>query len=276
MERIKADMCRRNWVSLGGAQNGNQIRTDALSGPRQLEVERPRLREASDGLADHSAADLALAPPPPGGRMTMTPAKIIKASHVPGTHSVFFLGCFEKRVTLYSQQVRALNLVAAILDQRKVRPAGRVAIVGGGAAGITTAVAFAKAAPELEAIDVYEVHNEVLHLQQSSKRFLHPHIYDWPDAGSDNPVAGLPILNWTAGPANEVQRHLLQQFDEAKDASLIELHASSRVERLVAYEQSLVRVDVQGRPGGSRDYDAVILAGGFGLERSTRSDTPSY
>lgn len=42
--------------------------------------------------------------------MPMTAAEVITAAHVPDTHSVFFLGCFDTRVTLYSQQVRALNL----------------------------------------------------------------------------------------------------------------------------------------------------------------------
>jgi ribulose 1,5-bisphosphate synthetase/thiazole synthase len=70
--------------------------------------------------------------------------------------SVFFLGCFENRVTLYSQQVRALNLVDAILDQQLVREHGKVAIVGGRAAGITAAAALAKAAPELQKIDLFE------------------------------------------------------------------------------------------------------------------------
>jgi NADH dehydrogenase FAD-containing subunit len=90
----------------------------------------------------------------------MTPAKVIAASVVPGTKSVFFLGCFESRVTLFAQQVRALNLVDALLDQGVVRETGRVAIVGGGAAGVTAAAALARAAPKLKAIDVYERKDE--------------------------------------------------------------------------------------------------------------------
>jgi NADH dehydrogenase FAD-containing subunit len=77
--------------------------------------------------------------------------------------SVFFLGCFENRVTLYSQQVRALNLVDAILDQQLVREHGKVAIVGGRAAGITAAAALAKAAPELQKIDLFEARGPQTH-----------------------------------------------------------------------------------------------------------------
>ena len=206
----------------------------------------------------------------------MTPAEIIANTHVPDTHSVFFLGCFDGRVTLYSQQVRALNLVAAILDQNMVREDGRVAIVGGGAAGITAAVAFAKVAPRLKAIHVYETASEVLHLQQTSGRYLHPHNYDWPAAAASSPVAGLPILNWTAGPARDVQAHLLRQFDELKDASTIELFTANRVERVTPFKYSQARVDVEGRKDKSLVYDVVILAIGFGLERSAGTDTPSY
>jgi hypothetical protein len=39
---------------------------------------------------------------------------VIREARVPST-SVFFLGCFASRVTLLSQQRRALNLVDAIL-----------------------------------------------------------------------------------------------------------------------------------------------------------------
>lgn len=64
----------------------------------------------------------------------MTPAQVVADARVPGTQSVFFLGCFEKRVTFFSQQVRALNLVDAILGQQRAPQTARVAIVGEGAA----------------------------------------------------------------------------------------------------------------------------------------------
>jgi hypothetical protein len=206
----------------------------------------------------------------------MTAPEVIAAAYVPGTYSVFFLGCFDKRVTVFSQQVRALNLVAAILDQHMVREDGRVATVGAGAAGITAAVGFAKAAEGLKAIHVYEADKEVLHLQQTSGRYLHPHNYDWPAGSAANDVAGLPILNWTAGAACDVQAHLVRQFDEAKKTSTIELFTEALVERVTPYKYSQARVAVQGRSGKSVDYDVVILAIGFGLERSAGTNTPSY
>jgi NADH dehydrogenase FAD-containing subunit len=121
----------------------------------------------------------------------VTSADIIQTARVPNTNSVFFLGCFENRVTLYSQQVRALNLVDAILDQQLVREHGKVAIVGGGAAGITAAAALAKTAPALQKIDLFEARSDILEFQHRSSRCLHPHIYDWPGPGTDRLDAGL-------------------------------------------------------------------------------------
>jgi hypothetical protein len=66
----------------------------------------------------------------------MTHPAIFESARVPNTN-VFFLGCFETRVTVLSQQVRALNLVDAILDEGTVRQSGKVAIVGGGISGVT-------------------------------------------------------------------------------------------------------------------------------------------
>jgi 2-polyprenyl-6-methoxyphenol hydroxylase-like FAD-dependent oxidoreductase len=51
-----------------------------------------------------------------------------------------------------------------------LRENGHVAIVGGGAAGTTAAVAFAKAAPRLKALDLFELRQDVLQLQRNSSR----------------------------------------------------------------------------------------------------------
>ena len=47
----------------------------------------------------------------------MTPQEIVEEARIPGTRSILVLGVFEKRVTAYAQQVRALNLVDAILSE---------------------------------------------------------------------------------------------------------------------------------------------------------------
>ncbi len=65
----------------------------------------------------------------------MTPHALIQHMEVPGEPGVFVLGCFERRVTLYSQQVRALNLVHSLFAEGRLREGDRVAIVGAGRPG---------------------------------------------------------------------------------------------------------------------------------------------
>ncbi len=205
-----------------------------------------------------------------------TPAEIIEQTRVPHTNSVFFLGCFENRVTLYSQQVRALNLVDAILDRELVRKDGKVAIVGGGAAGITAAAALAKAAPSLKRIDLFETRGEILELQQQSDRFLHPHLYDWPATGAENTEAGLPILNWRAGPAGEVAESLRRQFDDIERASRINVLCGANVTAVKPHPLTQASVEVNGLKHFDGTYDVVILSIGFGLEAHLDGDTSSY
>ena len=207
----------------------------------------------------------------------MTHKEIVHAALVTGTKRVFVLGCFEQRVTVYSQQVRALNLVDAILSQGLVRPnGGRVAIVGGGVAGMTSAVAFAKAAPELGSLDLFELRPSTLDFQRSSRRFLHPHFYDWPTHGWDQSDAGLPIMNWQAGPAGEVEKVLSAQFEQAHSTSKLAVHCDHKVTEIKSSERGPVRVVTNTGTVANRIYDVVILAIGFGLERFLGTETESY
>ncbi|MCQ8240496.1 ABC-three component system protein [Rhizosaccharibacter radicis] len=207
----------------------------------------------------------------------MTPKQIIDNTRIPGTQSILVLGSFEKRVTVYAQQVRALNLIDAILSESLVRPVGgKVAIIGGGAAGITAAVALARACPGLDALDLFERNSGVLALQHGSRRFLHPHFYDWPAPGSENHDAGLPIMNWTAGPAGDVAATLRTEFESARHNSVLTLHEGQTVTKLVPSQLGPVRVVVDKGSAVRRIYDVVILAIGFGLEAHLDGETPSY
>ena len=66
-------------------------------------------------------------------------ATIIGACEVPGHRDWFSLGYGESRVTLRTQQVRALNLAWALNETKRLN--GPVVIVGGGAAGLSVAAA---------------------------------------------------------------------------------------------------------------------------------------
>ncbi|KPH04380.1 hypothetical protein CO657_22905 (plasmid) [Rhizobium acidisoli] len=207
----------------------------------------------------------------------MTPQEIIAEARIPGTNSVLVLGSFEKRVTVYSQQVRALNLVDAILSENLVRPnGGKVAIVGGGAAGITAAVALARTSPNLERLDLFERNSAVLSLQHGSRRFLHPHFYDWPAADSDRNDAGLPLMNWTAGAAGDVAATLRAEFDAECHKTILTLYNDQAVTGLIPSSLGPIRVVVDKSTAIGRIYDVVILAIGFGLEAYLDGETLSY
>jgi hypothetical protein len=207
----------------------------------------------------------------------MTPQQIINEARIPGTQSVLVVGSFERRVTVYAQQVRALNLVDAMLSENLVRPqGGKIAIIGGGAAGITAAVALARTSPSLDKLDLFERSSDVLAMQRGSRRFLHPHVYDWPAAGSDSDNAGLPIMNWTAGPAGDVASTLRAEFEEAHHNSILTLQPGQTVTKLVPSALGPIRVIVDKGSAVGRIYDVVILAIGFGLEAHLDGETPSY
>ncbi|MGF6367734.1 hypothetical protein OKW40_000484 [Paraburkholderia sp. RAU6.4a] len=207
----------------------------------------------------------------------MTPQEIVEATLVTGTKRVLVLGCFEQRVTVYSQQVRALNLVDAILSQGLVRlNGGKVAVVGGGVAGMTAAVAFAKAAPNLGSLDLFELRPSTLDFQRNSRRFLHPHFYDWPAPGWDQVDAGLPIMNWQAGPAGDVAKVLTAQFEQARSNSKLAVHCDHKVTEIKSTDLGPVRVVTNVGSAANRIYDVVVLSIGFGIERFLGSETSSY
>jgi hypothetical protein len=96
---------------------------------------------------------------------------------------VYVLGCFNKRVTLYSQQVRALNLIYSLVKTERLTCNDKIAIIGAGAAGLTAAAA-AVAIKGCQ-VTILEKTNEVLSVfRNNNKRWLHPRIYDWPQSES--------------------------------------------------------------------------------------------
>ncbi len=206
----------------------------------------------------------------------MTSAELLSQAEVPEQTGIFFLGMFESRVTVLSQQIRALNLVDAILRGNRVRLNGRIAIIGGGAAGLTAAAAFATSLPASASVDVYERTPELLHVQRESDRYLHPHLYDWPAEHSMNSRAGLPILDWTAGPAGAVADQIEQRFNEIRNSRLISVKTSRDVEKILPFDHGGCRVVVAGAPNDGGDYDAAIISIGFGYERLMQGENKSY
>jgi NADPH-dependent 2,4-dienoyl-CoA reductase/sulfur reductase-like enzyme len=68
------------------------------------------------------------------------PGLILSQSEVKGYPCVFVLGYNATQVTVYSQQVRALNLIWA-LNRTRPLEGKKVVVVGGGIAGVTASAA---------------------------------------------------------------------------------------------------------------------------------------
>jgi|GEM_PF-2554967 len=192
---------------------------------------------------------------------------------------------FADGVTILKQQIRALNLVFALAEKKKIRneldgataqeTARKIAVIGGGVAGMTAATAAAKLGNN---VWHFEQRPELCHLQAGCHtRSVAPHIYDWPKAGSESPYAALPLLNWQAGTAAELARCLLKGYEaiqrESGDRLQLHLGATTFISGMkVKWDNSLENVR-----GGNKDFDCIIIATGFGIERGVHDrHFPSY
>lgn len=188
----------------------------------------------------------------------------ISAATAPDGDGVYFLGAFDRRITFYSQQVRGLRLAHALDAQALIAKTDKIAVVGAGAAGLTFALCAALLGYD---VTLYDPANEALQLQSASPRLLHPHIYEWPNVGSLDDRAGLPLLDWKSDTGGSVSSKLQNDFA----AALTRLsHRHFQTERkLVAMEKDgadwRLTIDHKGTEE-KRRFRKVILAMGFGEE----------
>ena len=215
------------------------------------------------------------------------PAEILRWMEVPGQPNVFALGDFARQVTFASQQTRALNLIWALFQTNRLSSGHRVAVVGAGLGGITAAVAtLARGC----SVDLYEQASQPCPLQRGNDiRFIHPNILRWPEEGSEKGETDFPFLNWTASSVRGVIKQIdLQWNRQIKNNPLLQLYFNYSVNRIFASAGisgpqrpwlSANRVVDGSLPGDEKEdasapgfvehsYDCVILAIGFGEERS--------
>ncbi|MGU3543378.1 ABC-three component system protein [Methylobacterium sp. A52T] len=201
-----------------------------------------------------------------------TPKEILLSAGNPADPGLYFIGPHNRRITFYSQQVRALRLAQAMDTLSAIKAGEKVAIVGAGAAGATLATALALLGRN---VTLYDPALEILQLQSASTRLLHPHIYEWPMLGSLDDRAGLPILDWKAGNAGEVCASLRSEFAKML-AALPDLtfkpnhRLSSLAKAAGGWRLSLQSADSTE----DRLFQHVILAMGFGEEKSCGAVTP--
>jgi hypothetical protein len=190
--------------------------------------------------------------------------------------NVYLLGSFEKGLTIYSQQIRGLNLAWSMVMSAPSDSLRCVAVVGGGFAGLTVAAGLLKKG--VPRVAVFEKHAVLCPLQQGSDaRWVHPRIYEWPNKGSNLPTAALPLLNWNAGRASDVVVEILKEWESLKRAlpkeqkideyvSVRHLRVSSKME-IEWVGQKLGLQSDSATSGTKEPFDSVILAVGFGMEK---------
>lgn len=218
--------------------------------------------------------------------MTATVDTVLQGMHVPGMARVYVLGSLERRVTVYSQQVRALNLVHALFERGELGPDTNLAVVGAGAAGLTCAAA---ALHRGARVTVLEKCRQLLPIfrrarpEQPVNRWLHPRVYDWPQPGWNGSRAGLPLLDWLAGSVAEVAETLLAGWEDIARQHDERLTVHCDVERIridrlreTSVRLTYVKPADTGRQNTRDTFDALVLAVGFGLEQYERASERSY
>lgn len=207
---------------------------------------------------------------------TPSPKTVLKSFKL--TDGVYLLGCLEKGLTIYRQQVRALNLVWSMVNAAPKESLQRVAVVGGGFAGLTAAAGLLKKG--VGHVTIFEKHAALCPLQKGSDiRWVHPRIYEWPDEESTLPTAALPILNWNAGRASDVVVEVLKGWDRLKESlnnSGQEIDEYTNVKHLRVSDK--LEIEWVGEKSGANQpaansghrqkFSSVILAVGFGMETS--------
>lgn len=201
-----------------------------------------------------------------------TPLEFLEdARPLPGENR-FILGTFERGVTFYRQQIRALNLVYSIIEAKdacgkaKVLPCSRVIVIGGGAFGVTAAAAAAYAGFKVVLVE----RQQILHLQRGcDTRWLHPRFYDWPAPESESRLARLPILDWASGTAAQVAEELEREIQELTAAAKGTLRCIEHVNKFDLGRLSDGSFEIKLSAGGEQDIipaDVVIYAVGLGIE----------
>lgn len=203
----------------------------------------------------------------------VAPLEFLESARAFGTENRFIVGTFERGVTFYRQQIRALNLIYAMVEARddsdklKIKPKSRIVVIGGGAFGVTAAAAAAYAEFSVVVVE----RQQILHLQHGcDTRWLHPRSYDWPDPASQSQLARLPIMNWAASTAALVASELERQFQELTEKRRqLRCISNANEFRIQALQDGGYEVHVKS--GDAQEIvpaDAIIYAVGLGTETS--------
>jgi hypothetical protein len=210
----------------------------------------------------------------------MTPKQFLSHCLLYPKGNLLAVGTFERGITFYSQQVRALNLIYSMHEAQKSNrrrfPTGsKVAVIGGGAFGLTAATAASWVGYRVCLLERCQV---LVPVQRGcDTRWLHPHFYNWPAFGSDDPQSHLPVLDWHSGTAGQVAEQIERAFDHYAEEVR---HANGRLTCVTGATDVSVRRDgsmyevecrtSDGDPFQER-FRAVVYGIGFGVEHDEKA-----
>lgn len=194
----------------------------------------------------------------------------------------YIIGIYQKGVTIHNQQIRALNIFYCLQQLGRINKDTRIAIIGGGFAGVTFTAAALNCKMQVTLFEKLEV---LLPLQKDCNRLIHPNIYNFPSAGSEDPETDLPILNWKMDTAGEVAKKVLSQFkdirklydqrNESLDNYYREILQCGKIKSIQRQADDTYIV-TSTKNNDIVNCDLVIYAVGFGVEKSQYQKTNSY
>ncbi len=182
---------------------------------------------------------------------------------------VFAIGPFGGRVSFASQQRRALNTVWALEQDGCIAAGSKVAVLGGGLAGVTAATALAA---RKCIVHLFESEQRILSVQQDTNhRFVHPTINFWPEMDL-SPTTKFPFLDWHADKCSRIIDVLHDEWRLHFKKYITKTYLKSEVKKIETEDGLPFVVCAPGgdAPERSGPYKAVIMAMGFGRERSVK------
>lgn len=193
----------------------------------------------------------------------------------------YLIGVFEPTITFYKQQVRTINIFYALLKEKEIKKGDKIAVLGGGIAGLTFASLAIKCGIY---VHHYEQNSNFLHMQLGcDSRIIHPNVFDWPISELQS-NSDLPVLSWDYGTADYVCRQVLAEFnkiklqhityyDERLRSTIVSI-SNSGTSNAVTYTQLY---NSQQKSQQVEFYKTVIVATGYGVEKGVPGGaTTSY
>lgn len=194
--------------------------------------------------------------------------RFLQQYKIPGTNG-YILGVFQPGITVYNQQLRSLNILHAMIETNVLTKEDKIAVIGGGIAGLT----FATAALKLGySIDLFEKSQILIPYQYGCEtRRIHPHFYSWPESLTEYPYCDLPFFNWSHETASTVSKNIYDTFKgitkQAK-GQFREFRGTKLSKEDIKWGSRETIIEFDSKKGQKgKNYSKVIVATGFGIEK---------